>query len=116
MEFINYFLLMFVRRAPMLLLCVGGILFAVIRWKRHPRVSLITVLALALYLVEAFVFTAFRYWIPSLVDKMGFSSRSIGTIFTVISVLDDFAYAAIILLLVAAAFIGRGKPTETTAN
>jgi uncharacterized membrane protein YoaK (UPF0700 family) len=111
----SYFLYMFARRIPMLLVTLGGIVFAITRWKRHPRVSLITVLALALYWVEAFVFLCIRYWLPNLVVSLKLSSSGINALFVVISVLDDFAFAVVIILLVAAAFSGR-KPATTTNN
>lgn len=113
MELVTYFLYSFARRIPMLLLCLVAIGFAIARWKRHPRVSLMTVLALAFYLVEAFVFLCFRYWVPSLIQTMRMSDTAINTIFTVMAVVDDFGFAVIIILLVAAAFTGR-VPAVTT--
>ena len=112
----SYFLYMFARRIPMLLVSLGGIVFAIARWKRHPRVSLMTVLALALYWVEAVVLLCIRYWLPNLVETMKLSGPAINVLFVVISVLDDFAFAVIIILLVAAAFTGRKPATTTTAE
>ena len=111
----SYFLYMFARRIPMLLVTLGGIVFAIARWKRHPRVSLMTVLALALYWVEAFVFLCIRYWLPNIVEALKLSGTAINVLLVVISVLDDFAFAVVIILLVAAAFSGR-KPATTTSN
>ena len=116
MSLTSYFLYMFARRIPMLLVTLGGIVFAIKRWKRHPRVSLMTVLALALYWVEAFVFLCIRYWLPNLVEALKLSSTAINVLFVVISVLDDFAFAVIIILLVAAAFSGRRPATATSSQ
>jgi hypothetical protein len=107
----SYFLYMFARRIPMMLVTIGGIGFAIARWKRHPRVSLMTVLALALFWIEAVVLLCVRYWLPNFVDKMKMSSAAINALFVVISVVDDFAFAAVIILLVAAAFTGRKSST-----
>jgi len=112
----SYFLYMFARRIPMLLVSLGGIGFAIARWKRHPRVSLMTVLALVLYWVEAFVFLCIRYWLPNLVETMRLSGTAINVLLVVISVLDDFAFGVIIILLVAAAFSGRKPATTTTTE
>jgi len=109
----SYFFYMFARRTPMLLVSVGGIVFAIARWKRHPRASLMTMLALALYWVEAFVYICIRYWLPRFVEAMRLSGKAINVLFIVISVLDDFAFAVVIILLVGAAFTGR-KPGSTT--
>ena len=111
----SYLFYMLARRIPMLLVSLGGIAVAIARWKRHPRVSLMTVLALALYWVEAFVFLCIRYWLPNLVEAWKFSGSAINVLLVVISLLDDFAFAVIIILLVAAAFTGR-KPATTTSN
>ena len=113
MELVSYFLYSFARRVPMLLLCLVAIVFAIARWKRHPRVSLITVLSLAFYLVEAFVFLCFRYWLPSLIDTMRMSGTAISTLFTAMALVDDLAFAVIIMLLVAAAFTGRRAASTT---
>ena len=107
-----YFLLMLLRRAPMLLLALGGIGFAIVRWKRHPRASLMTVLGLGLYLVEGFVYTGIIYGLPKLTQGMNLSYVQISPIYTALSVLDDFAFAAVIILLVAAAFAGRKPATD----
>jgi hypothetical protein len=111
----SYLFYMFARRIPMLLVSLGGIVFAIARWKRHPRVSLMTVLALALYWVEAFVFLCLRYWLPNLIEALKISGSAINVLLVVISLLDDFAFAVVIILLVAAAFSGR-KPATTTAT
>ena len=112
----SYLFYMLARRIPMLLVCLGGIVFAIARWKRHPRVSLMTVLALALYWVEAFVFLCLRYWLPDLVEAWKLSGSAINVLLVVISLLDDFAFAVVIILLVAAAFSGRKRATTNTTE
>ena len=112
----SYFFYMFARRIPMLVVTLGGIVVAIARWKRHPRVSLMTVLALALYWVEAFVFLCLRYWLPSLVESLKLSGSAINVLFVVISLLDDFVFAVVIILLVAAAFSGRKPVTANTTE
>lgn len=98
----------------MLLLCLGGIVFAIVRWKRHPRVSLMTVLGLGLYLVEGFVYTGIIYGLPKLAQGMNLSYVQMSPVNTVLSVLDDFAFAAVIILLVAAIFTGRRPATDNS--
>jgi hypothetical protein len=105
---LTFFLYMLARRIPMMLVTIvcGG--FAIARWKRHPRPSLMALLALVFYWVEAFLLIIVRYLIPNVIQTMHLSSNAISALFAVVSVLDDFAFAVIIILLVAAAFIGRG--------
>jgi hypothetical protein len=111
----SYFLYMFARRIPMMLVTGAGIGLAIARWKRHPRASLITVLALALYWVEAIILLCIRHWLPTLVEATKMSSAAINILFVVISLVDDFAFAVIIILLVSAAFTGR-KPATAASD
>lgn len=104
--------MMLVRRLPMLLLALGGILFALIRWKVHPRVSLITIAALILYLLDAVLFNVFLYWLPQILEPMRLSSSGSRWMYSIIYFCEDFFTAAIILLLVAAAFIGRKSSSQ----
>jgi len=104
---VSYFLLALLRRLPMLILSVVGILFAIVRWKRHPKVSLLTLSAFGIYLIDFVVYTGLRYWLPNLIPMMKLSDREYTTVLTAVSVLDDFVFAAIIILLVVAAFTGR---------
>lgn len=109
---LEYFLFMLVRRAPIFLLCLGGIVFAIIRWKRHPRVSLMTVLALVIYAVEAVLFALFLYWLPDLMRPMHLSLTADEWFYNVIFFFEDFVFALVIILLVGAAFSGRGAQDE----
>ena len=113
MELINYMAMMLARRSPMLLMCLGGIILAIIWWKRHPRASSMTVLALTTYFVEAILFSIFLYWFPRLIDAMKMRSASMSTVYAVVFFFEDFVYAGVILLLVAAAFTGRSEQLET---
>ena len=108
---ITYFALMLLRRLPMLLVLLGGIIFSIMRWKRRPRVSLMTILGLGLFLVEFFIYAAVLYRMPSLREAMHMSFSSFNNLYILLYVLDDFAYAAVIILLVAAALTGRRRAT-----
>jgi hypothetical protein len=98
----------FAGRIPLLLLLLGGIVFAMARWNRHPRVSFLTVLGLGFYLLESTLFTFLIYLMPSVLPTGG--PLAINEIFfTVLYVLDDFAYAAVIIVLVSAVFTQRAS-------
>lgn len=100
-------LLMLARRSPLFLLSLGGIIFAIVRKKRHPRVSLMTVLALIIFTLEGILFSFFMYWLPQLTMKMGLSVAALDWFYGVLFFCEDFVFAAVIILLVAAAFTGR---------
>jgi len=111
-----YYLLFFLaRRSPMLLLSLGGIIFAIVRWKRHPRVSLMTVLALAIHMFEGILFAVFLYWLPSVIYKISPSRAAVDNTFFVLFFLEDFVFALVIILLVGAAFTGRVAQDEAYA-
>ncbi len=111
-SFLSYFL---VRKAPVLLLAGAGIVFAIVRWKRHPRVSLVTVIGLVFLLGESFTISAVYYWLPSLFARRWASYDNVKIYYTVLAVLDDIAYALVILLLVVAALIQRNIQSTSKA-
>ena len=108
----SYFLTRIARRLPMLLLALGGIVFAVMRWKLHPRASLMTVVALGIYLVDMVVYTMILYWLPSIVEPMQWSTSASRLFYSVVYFIEDIVMAVTIILLVAAAFADRkARPT-----
>ena len=107
----SYFLTRVVRRLPMLLLALGGIVFAFMRWKLHPRASLMTVVALGIYLVDMVVYTMILYWLPSIVEPMRMSPSASRLFYSVVYFIEDIVFAVTILLLVAAAFANRKART-----
>jgi len=110
---IYWLFLMTLRRSPMLLLAVVGSLFAIIRWKRHPRASLLTVLALVLYLIDAFIVSTIFFYIPAMTRRFELSSSAIDWLFFCVYFIADFVPALTIILLVAAAFIGRRQTSDS---
>jgi hypothetical protein len=104
---VSYFLTRVARRLPMLLLALGGIVFAFMRWKLHPRASLMTVVALGIYLVDLVVYTLILYWLPSIVEPMRMSTSGSRFFYSVVYFIEDIVFAVTIILLVAAAFANR---------
>ena len=70
-----------------------------------------TVIALGFYLVESWVATIFFHYLPEMLRNTSPASRS--TLYTVIYFFEDFGFAAVLILLVAAAFTGRRPATVT---
>ena len=114
--FLYYFLMSAARRLPMLLFAAGAIVFALIRWKRSPRASLMTVVAFVIYLIDWVLFTVFLYWFPELLQSWRVTPSTRQWIEGIIYFLEDFVTATIFILLTAAAFSGRNKeePAQTT--
>jgi hypothetical protein len=106
---------MLVRRLPMLLLAAGGIVFALLRWKRHPRVSLLTVIAFAVFLIDAFIFSIVLYVLPDIFRPMLVTAKMINWFYFFMYFFDDLVFALVIILLTVAAFSQRElTPADST--
>lgn len=93
---------------PSLLMFVAGLVFAIIRWKKYPRISLAVAIAMLLLSVHAIVFALAYVFLPDLlIDPREFSSRR--TIFLVLSFLYNLGLAVCLGVLVAAIFMQRGN-------
>lgn len=109
----SYFLTRIARRLPMVLLALGGIVFAIMRWRLHPRASLMTVAALGIYLVDLVVYTLILYWLPNLIEPMRMSTSASRFFYSVVYFIEDIVFAVTLILLVAAAFANRkSKPSS----
>jgi hypothetical protein len=102
---------MFLQRSPAFLVVLIGIILALVRWRRHPRVSLVTILALLLYVFKFVAFTGLYYSVPYLTRHVAYDWGSV--LFGVLDVLNDVATAIVIILLVVAAFMKR-EPVATS--
>ena len=103
----SYFLMSLFQRSPLLLVILAGIVLSIARWKRHPKASLITLIALGFYLFKVFLFTVLNYWIGTLRESMHWSYATLNNLFTVLHVVNDMGFAIVLVLLVAAAFANR---------
>ena len=97
---------LFVRRWPVALVVLMGLVFAIIRWRRHPKVSALTVAGLLLFQLQALAFSSLYYFLPRLADH-GWTWRSIDHLSIGLDICHDLAFSAALVLLVAAVFIGR---------
>jgi hypothetical protein len=115
----SFFYDVFLRRWPVLLVALAGIVFAVIRWKRHPKVSALTVTALVYFQLQSLVFSYSYYSLPRLASR-GWTWASIDNLSIALDVCHDMFFSVAIALLAAAVFSGRkprapGSPTERVA-
>jgi len=113
--FLFYFLMIVLRRLPMLLVILGGIVFAAIRWRSSSRASLMTIVALVIYLIDFVLFNVFLYWFPQMTESWHLSAAARERLDWFIFFFEDFVTAAIIILLTAAAFTGRRQAPNASA-
>ena len=67
-----------------------------------------TAVALVIYAVEAVLFSLLLYWLPNVMRPMHLSVTADEWFYNVIFFFEDFVFALVIILLVGAAFSGRG--------
>ena len=96
---------------PSLLTIVGCIVASIIRWKRHPKVSLTVVISLVLLLVITFIFPFIYAFVPRLFRKPDDDFKSLRTIYTVISFFYNSSWGIALAVLLAAIFMRRKGPT-----
>jgi hypothetical protein len=102
-----------IKKSVLIITILGGIGFAVYRWKRHPRISLMAVLALGLFLFDTLAFAILYDRLPSFFFRLDLTAQNINTFEYVFQLLDDFVFAAVLIMLVAAAFTGRSRESVT---
>lgn len=109
----SYLFNVFAGRIPLFVLLLGGIVFALVRWNRHSRVSFLTILGLLFYLLESVLFTFIVFLLPTVLPA---GARLVASewIYTVLFILDDLAYAAVIIALVSAVFSQRQPETASS--
>jgi hypothetical protein len=101
-------------QSPILLVWLAGFILAAVHWRRHPRVSLLTVIALAIFLVETLVNTYLNLWLPLMLSERGVAAVQIGQLFAAKGILTSIIGAVAWGLLIAAIFSGR--PAVTTSQ
>jgi len=94
---------------PSLLTMLACIVVAVIRWKRHPKISLTVIISLALLLMITLVFPFVYSFVPELIVKPDdFKSRE--TVFIVISFFYNSLSGIALAVLLVAIFRLRSSP------
>jgi hypothetical protein len=101
---------------PSLITIVGCLIFAAIRWKRSPRVSLVVVISLVLLLLHGPIFAAIYQWVPDLfIDRNTFRGPSYSSVvMLVIGFVYHTALAIPFVLLFVAIFMRRNRPHAET--
>lgn len=89
-----------------MLVVLGGIVFAIVRWRRHQRVSGLVVVGLLLFQFQSIIFRSLYYFLPSLATR-GWTWASIDNLSVVLDVVHDIFFALAIAILAAAVFSGR---------
>jgi len=114
---LNQYFWAIVGQLPLLLAMVGGIVFALTRWKRKPRVSMMVVLGLGLMIVHVFVFLIVYDLVPPIflrgisaaTTEFETAERIRRNLFLTLGLISNALLAVPFALLLAAVFMGRKR-------
>ncbi len=71
MEYVGSTLGSLLVQLPLYITWLVGIVLAIVWWKRHPRVSLLTVIGLAAMLLLTILFSIANLWLPLWIENFG---------------------------------------------
>ena len=117
---LNQYFWAIVGQLPSLLAMAGGIIFALTRWKRKPRVSMMVVIGLGLMLVHVFVFLIVYDLVPPIflrgisatTTEFETAERIRRNLFLTLGLVSNALLAVPFALLLAAVFMGRKRSGE----
>jgi hypothetical protein len=93
---------------PSLLTMAVCIVVAIVRWKRHPRASLIVILALTFLSLGSLVFSAIFIWIPKLFVSLE-NPDSVQVGYTIMQVIYNLLFTLALGALILAVFTKRSS-------
>jgi hypothetical protein len=118
MEKITQYFWTLAEQAPSLLILLAGLVFALTRWKRFPKVSLTVALGLGLLLLHMIVFLIVYDLVPPLFLKDALNrsveeyDRTRRIVFLVLGLISNMMAAVGFAVLLAAVFMQRRPAPE----
>jgi len=114
-----YLFTSFLQSLPSLLALVACIIFAITRWKKHPKVSMVVTIGLGLLLVNAvvflFVYNFVTNWIRTSMMESGASfmevDKRMQTVYLVLAWISN-SWIAVAFAVVLVGVFMRRKPTN----
>ena len=92
-EFLPAFLRSQAVRAPLYLVWLAAIVLAIVRWSRHPRVSLATVLAITALWAVSLSVSFLDMWLPLDLRARGMSMVQLSRVYAAISIVNSILQA-----------------------
>ena len=90
--------------SPVLITYGVGVVLSFSRWKRHPRISSLTLAALTILLATAVAFTMIYAMLPIYLNRQGIGFSRYDEIYMSVGVIRSLIHAAAIAILFAAIF------------
>lgn len=92
---------------PSLITTVACIVIISLRWKRHPKVSLLAFVGLALLLVHSIAFTIIYATVPPAIIRTSSSAANIQNLFLILGLTLNVTRVIAFTPLLSAVFISR---------
>src|SRR5436853_6612252 len=105
-------------QTPSLLALLACMVFAASRWRRHPRVSLVVLISLALLFLHGIVFAIIYNWMPDLFLRSATYpdvQSAIRRVYLVLGLLYNTALAIAFALLLVGIFMNRGVASQDSS-
>ena len=96
---------------PSLLALLVCLVIALVRWKRHPRASLVASLAFVLLMLHGLFFSAIYIWIPHWLGEG--TAESQRTFYNRFALFANALFAIAVAILLVAVFIDRKQASMT---
>jgi hypothetical protein len=103
------YLAVYLVQLPLYLVWLAGIILSIVFWKKHPTVSLLSLIALVGLLIISIVGVYASTWLPIALRSQGMSTGRIGVELGIISIVSSLFSTAFWILLVIALFGWRNK-------
>ena len=100
---------------PSLLTILACLVFAIVRWKRYPRTSLLLVIWLGLFLLHAVVFAVVYTWVPDLfIGPASYPNQAsmMRIVYLVLGLITNVSLAVAFAVLLMAIFTQRPATSE----
>lgn len=105
-------------QTPSILMILVCSIFGLVRWKRHPRVSLVALIGLLLLLIHTFLFALIYAWVPEAVIasmKAGDKTEVTRSVYIVTAVIYNCFETIPFVILLVAIFMKRTRTDAAVA-
>jgi heme A synthase len=116
MDTVQYLSVNLLLELPVLLVALIGCVLALAYWRRHPKISALTLCASLLYFLQSLVGLGFYGLLPPLLVKQDWKPDSIVLTMRVMHLFQSLAIVISLALFLAAIFKGRKASLEGTTK
>lgn len=97
---------------PIIVVCMVGIIVAIIAYRRCPTAAGLTLLALGIHLIAVVGVAVVNAYLIYTMNDGGWDAGAAGQLISAIGVVGGLGRGLSIALLIAAVFVGRNQPLD----